>query len=233
MADDYSYSNWSAVLCQQIAQNLSIISACLPCLHPFIIGILAGTTEPETIPLKYGTPPCIKQYKDRKSSASTGSRSSHGSITLLAETAESHCRPLATHGLIRSSAHGQSNSMTHFPANIAKTIFTPQPTHNVFNRPMDVPYSRPGTSKSATDPLAPPKHLSDVGVLPAINWDTESNQSEGSRRSSPTRQPTTEYVFNRQKVISVPDEPHVLDDGHKQYAPLPSPKFLRKPPRAF
>jgi hypothetical protein len=230
MADDYSYSNWSAVLCQQIAQNLSIISACLPCLHPFIIGILAGTTEPETIPLNYGAPSCIKQYMDRKFSASTASQSSHGSITRLADDVESHCRPLATHGLIRSSAHAHSNSSTHFPANIAETIFTPQPPQNVFNRPMDVPYSRPGTSKSATDPLAPPKHLSDVGVLPAINWDTES---EGSRKSSPTRQPTAEYVFNRQKVISVPDEPCVVDEGHKWYAPLPSPRFLRKPPRAF
>jgi hypothetical protein len=237
---DFSYANWASVVCQQIAQNLAIISACLPCLHPFIVSILAGKTQPETIPYKYSAPPCFRQYLEGKTTTfdPTESRSSHASTTPLTEkTSEPYCRPLATHGLIRSSAHGHSNSGTHFPPNIAKPIFTPQPPENVFNRlipvPQSRPASRPGTSTSATDPLSMPRHLSEVGVLPIIDWDSESNNSGGSRKSSPTRQPTAEYVFNRQKVISVPEETHLYDDGHKQFAPLPSPRWPKRPPRAF
>lgn len=45
-----------------------------------------------------------------------------------------------------------------------------------------------------------------------------------------------EYVFNRQQVISVPDENQLYDegDGSKRFKPpLPSPRMPRRPPRAF
>jgi hypothetical protein len=234
---DQTYARWPTVLCEQIAQNLAVITACLPCLHPFIIKIMAGTIEPEEVSYTNSAPPFIKNYFERKTPAfdPTTSRSSHASITPLTEkTAEPYCRPLATYGLDRSSNHRHTHSSSHFALNIAKPIFTPQPPENVFNRHIEVPQSRPVTSTSATDPLAAPKQLKDVGVLPALDWDTESSNSGGSRRNSPARYPTAEYVFNRQQVISVPEENCLYDDGSKRFCPpLPSPRWPRKPPRAF
>ncbi|PVI02822.1 hypothetical protein DM02DRAFT_559034, partial [Periconia macrospinosa] len=40
---------WRVVLCVQIAQNLSIITACLPVLNPFIIKVLSGSVQTEKI----------------------------------------------------------------------------------------------------------------------------------------------------------------------------------------
>jgi hypothetical protein len=235
---DFSYNCWPAVLSQQIAQNLAVISACLPCLHPFIINILDGTIEPETISYKFNAPPFIRSYVERKAPMfeATSSRCSHASITPLTDkVTEPYCRPLATYGLDRSSTHRHTlSSSSHFPSNVAKPVFSPQPPENVFNRLIEVPQSRPATSTSATDPLAPPVHLKDVGILPTLEWDTESSNSSGSRRSSPARHPTAEYVFNRQQVISVPEEDHLYDDESKRFAPpLPSPRWPKRPPRAF
>ncbi|KAF2029803.1 hypothetical protein EK21DRAFT_112479 [Setomelanomma holmii] len=234
---DITYNGWAGVLCQQIAQNLAIISACLPCLHPFIIRVLAGAVYPETISFNYGAPPCLRQFLGRRSSAcdSTSSRSSHASTSPLTEkTTEPYCRPLATYGLDQSSKHCHSHSASRFPPNVTTPIIVPRAPENVFNRLIEVPQSRPTTSTSAKDPLAMPKRLSDVGVLPIIDWELESSASGGSRRSSPSRQPTAEYVFNRQKVISVPEENHLYDDGLRKFAPpLPSPLMPARPPRAF
>jgi hypothetical protein len=213
-----------------------VISACLPCLHPFIINILDGTFEPETISYKGSVPPFIRNYVERKRPVfdATSSRSSHASITPLTEKGtEAYCRPLATYGLDNSSTHRYTLSASRFPSNVAKPVFSPQPPENVFNRLIEVPQSRPATSASATDPLAPPRHLRDVGVLPTLDWDSESSNS-GSRRSSPARHPTAEYVFNRQQVISVSEENHLYDDESKRFAPpLPSPRWPKRPPRAF
>jgi hypothetical protein len=234
---DFSYNCWPAMLSQQIAQNLAVISACLPCLHPFIINILDGTIEPETISYKRSALPLIRNYVERKRPVfdSTSSRASHASITPLTEKGtEPYCRPLATYGLDNSSTHRHTLSATHFPPNVARPVFSPQPPENVFNRLIEVPQSRPPTSGSATDPLQPPRHLRDVGVLPTLSWDSDSSNSSGSRRSSPARHPTAEYVFNRQQVISVPEENHFYDDESKRFAPpLPSPRWPRRPPRAF
>jgi hypothetical protein len=231
---DFSYNCWPVILSQQIAQNLAVISACLPCLHPFIINILDGTIEPKTIQIQCR----FKDYVERKRSVfeATSLRSSHASIAPLTEkSTEPYCRPLATYDLDRSSAHRHTLSASHFPSNIAKPVFNPQPPENVFNRPIEVPHqSRPVTSTSATDPLAPPRNLRDVGMLPNLDWDTESSDSGGSRRSSPKRHPTAEYVFNRQQVVSVTEEDHLYDNETKRFTPpLPSPRWPRKPPRAF
>lgn len=166
----------------------------------------------------------------------TASGSSHESTTAFAEkTEEPYCRPLATYGLDRSSTHVHSQSVTRFPANVAKPIFTPSPPENFFNRLIETPRSRPGTSSSSNKtPVESPTHLSVCGVLPTIDWDSESSASNSSRRSSPSRQPTSEYIFNRSKVISVSEERHLYDDGVKQFAPpLPSPGMLKPSPRAF
>lgn len=234
---DFSYNSWPAVLCQQIAQNLAVISACLPCLHPFIVKVLAGTIEPEPVSYTSGAPPFVRRALDSKSPVfdSTSSRSSHASITPLTEkSSEPYCRPLATYGLDRASNHRRTQSSSHFPPNAAKPVFDPQPPENIFNRFVEVPVSRPVTSGSTTDPLAAPRNLKDVGILPTLDWETESSNSGGSRRSSPTRNPTAEYVFNRQQVISVPEENHFYDDESKKFAPpLPSPRWPKRPPRAF
>jgi hypothetical protein len=234
---DFSYNCWPTVLCQQIAQNLAVISACLPCLHPFIIKVLAGSIEPETISFTSCTPSFMRKYLGRTTQTfePATSQSSQTSTTNLTEKMEPYCRPLATHGLDRSSnLHRQLHSASHFSPNVAKPVFNPQPPQNVFNRLVEVPQSRPGTTTSTTDPLAIPKNLSEVGCLPTIDWDTNSSSSGGSRRNSPTRNPTAEYVFNRQQVISVPDENHLYDDGSKKFAPpSPSPGWPNRPPRAF
>jgi hypothetical protein len=233
---DTSYDCWPT-LCQQIAQNLAIISACLPCLHPFIISMLAGTVEPDTISFNHGTAPHIKRFLGRSTSSfdPTCSRSSHTSSTPLTEKVpETYCRPLATYGLDRASNHGHKHSASRFPANVARPVFCPRPPENVFNRLIEVPQSRPTTSNSTKDPLSMPRDLSDVGVLPIIDWETESSASGNSRRSSPSRQPTAEYCFSRQMVISVPEESLLYDDGSKRFAPpLPSPSMPKQPPRAF
>jgi hypothetical protein len=234
---DPSYNRWPVVLSEQIAQNLAVITACLPCLHPFIIKIIAGTMEPEEVSYTNSAPPFIKNYFERKAPAfdQTASRSSHASITLLTkDAAEPYCRPLATYGLDRSSNHRLTRSSAHFAINIAKPIFIPKPPENIFNRHMEVPQSRPVTSTSAKDPLAVPKQLKDVGVLPTLEWETDASSSSGSRRGSPTRNPTTDYVFDRQQVVSVLEEGHLYDDEIKRFMPpLPSPRWPVKPPRAF
>lgn len=234
---DFSYTSWPAALCQQIAQNLAVITACLPCLHPFIAKVIAGTIEPEPVTYKCHSNPFVRRIFDRKPPVfdTTSSRSSRSSITPLTEkSSEPYCRPLATYGLDRASNHRRTHSSSHFPPNCAKPVFDPQPPENIFNRFVEVPVSRPCTSGSTADPLATPKNLKDVGILPTLDWETESSNSGGSRRSSPTRNPTAEYVFNRQQVISVSEENHIYDDGSKKFAPpLPSPRWPKRPPRAF
>ncbi|KAH7397296.1 hypothetical protein BKA66DRAFT_594692 [Pyrenochaeta sp. MPI-SDFR-AT-0127] len=235
--DDYTYGCWASVLCQQIAQNFSVISACLPCLHPFIHGILARTTELETINIKYSIPPRIQQLLVGRATSfdSTRSGSSRASITHFAREAEEpYCRPLATYGFDQSSTHVHSQSVMRFPANVARPVFTSAPPDNVFNRRIEMPRSRPVTSSSSIASIELPSHLGECGVLPIMYWDSESNISDSSRRSTPLRHPTAEYIFNRSMVISVPEEMHLYDDGIKQFAPpVPSPRLATRTPRAF
>ncbi|KAF1935019.1 hypothetical protein EJ02DRAFT_362415 [Clathrospora elynae] len=236
---DPTFESWAGVLCQQVAQSLSVITACLPCLHPFIISILAGTNKPEMVNINYGHLPFVRQYSDQKTSSfdPTSSRVSQASTTPFAEKAEEpYCRPLATYGLDRSSARHHPQSITRFPANVAKPVFNLNPPRNVFNRRIEfeVPHSRPSTASSTINQSELPRTLGDFGVLPAVDWDSEIIVAGSSRRNSPIRQPTAEYVFNRQKVISVPEERHLYEDGFKRFIPpLPSPRIPKWPPRAF
>jgi hypothetical protein len=170
--------------------------------------------------------------KKTPSSESTSSQSSPASDTSFSERVEEvpYCHPLATYGLDRSSHH------VRFPSNVAKPVFTPTP-ENVFNRRIEIDEAclRPATSASNTTCLTAPKHLSDVGVLPIIDWDSDSSASCKSQARTSPRQPTSEYVFKRQQVVSFPDESYLYEDGVKRFTPpLPSPMMHSwPPPRAF
>ena len=235
--EDYPYNSWATILCQQFAQNLSVITACLPCLHPIIISILAGTTKLDTINIDYEAPPLIQQYWRKK----TGNfypipswASSTSRLPFLEKPEEPYCRPLATHGLDQSSPHLCAEAVPRIPINVAQPVFARAPPENIFNRLIEVPKSRPVTTSSTTNPFEAPKNWGEVGVLPMIDSDSDSNKSIASSKGSSSRKRTSEYVFQRSKVISVPEERHLYDDGVKQFAPpLPSPRWPRKPPRAF
>ncbi|EAT79572.2 hypothetical protein SNOG_13245 [Parastagonospora nodorum SN15] len=66
---DQTYARWPTVLSEQIAQNLAIITACLPVLNPFIIKIIAGKIEPEEISYTNSAPLFIKRYFEHKPQA--------------------------------------------------------------------------------------------------------------------------------------------------------------------
>ncbi|KAH7127193.1 hypothetical protein B0J11DRAFT_402434, partial [Dendryphion nanum] len=48
-SEDFTYDYWRTALCVQVAQNLSVITACIPCLHPFVLSILSGATVTESL----------------------------------------------------------------------------------------------------------------------------------------------------------------------------------------
>jgi hypothetical protein len=224
-SSDFTYTYWQTALCIQIAQNLSVITACFPCFHPFILGILAGKTSTDGRILECPNK-CFERFmsvfrKDFK----FDSMSSQSSTVPLDKEKTDYCRPLATYGLDRSSAHLSSQHFNRFPANVAKPVFTPAVTENIFNRIVEIPHSRPGTSDKEIQP--PPKALSQVGVLPLIDWDTDSSD-RSSGRSSPSRRRDSDYIFKREKVISVPEGGKMYEEDWmgKYPPPPPSPRKL-------
>ncbi|KAF2635635.1 hypothetical protein P280DRAFT_553688 [Massarina eburnea CBS 473.64] len=266
---------WRTVLCIQVAQNLSIITACLPCLHPFIINVLGGAVQTEKIRYHYPKTCFIWRFWDKFGCGTTASgkdydpMSSQSSGVPMREKndkkeASEYCRPLATYGLDRLSAHLNSQHFNRSPL----VVSDPEspPPQDVFMAPVQIPsYSRPTTphswapsqtrnaashsrsnsrkaSKSRVHPRRPsdapeiPQTLSDVGVLPLIDWDTDSSD-RGSGQSNVSRRPNSEYVFHRSKVISVPEESYLREGQEeyykKYYPPLPSPRTPKKPPRNF
>ncbi|KAF2679779.1 hypothetical protein K458DRAFT_393619 [Lentithecium fluviatile CBS 122367] len=210
---DYTYTYWRTALCYQIAQNLSIITANLPCLHPFIIKVLAGTIQAETIAFDWA----ILDFLNRRGGKGGFDAMSSQSST-LPMTEEEYCRPLATYGLDRSSAHLNSQHFNRFPVNVATPLKTPEPPENLFMSPVPIPPSRPTTvystpsrgnslsrslsrtlsrshsKKSAksrptstySSPSRPPqvpKNIEEVGCLPPAP-DWETDSSDrGSERS--------------------------------------------------
>jgi hypothetical protein len=265
---DFTYTYWRTVLCYQVAQNFSIITANLPCLHPFVIKVLAGTINAETIVVENDFQSGLRCFVERKGKGRFDSMSSQSSTSPMTE--EEYCRPLATYGLDRSSAHLNSQHFNRFPANIATPLKTPEPPENTFMVPVSIPSSRPTTShsnttpsrgnsvsrsllsrtlsrshskrsaksrptstySSASKPPQIPNNLAEVGCLPAIDWETDSSDRGSDKSGSSTRRPTSQYVFKRSKVISVPEESHLNEDGggywKKYYPPLPSPKLPRR-----
>jgi hypothetical protein len=97
---------------------------------------------------------------------------------------------------------------------------------NVFNRLIR------SSSSLDLDPLGTPKNIDDLGCLPTLDCEDE----EESGRVSPERRPTSEYVSNRSKVISVSEERNMFDIGQEWSGfvpPLPTPNIIKNPPRAF
>ncbi|KAF2795416.1 hypothetical protein K505DRAFT_239928 [Melanomma pulvis-pyrius CBS 109.77] len=223
---DFTFHYWRTVLCIQVAQNLSVITACLPYLHPFIISILAGRTQPDSLVFEHTAKCNFKEY------FCTGSKfdsisSQSSSRPMKNATDLEYCRPLATWGLDRSSAHLHSQHFNRFPSHIAAPITGPAPPENVFNRSVHIESLRPGNSSKELPPI--PKTLSQVGVLPLVDWDTDGSDRD-SAGSSASRRPASDYVFNREKVISVPENHELYrEDYWRKYPPPPmSPKYPRE-----
>jgi hypothetical protein len=158
------------------------------------------------------------------------------------EDEETFCRPLATWGLDRSSAHLHSQHFNRFPSYMAAPVagLAPQVPENVFNRSVHIDSLRPIHNtihrNNVSKELPPiPKTLSQVGVLPLGDWETDSGGSdmtadrEGAG-SSASRRPASDYVFQREKVISVPEDHELYrEDYWKRYPPPPkSPGLPRK-----
>lgn len=224
MSRDYTYDYWRTVLCVQIAQNLAIITACIPCLHPFILGILSGETKTEPIRFECETSKRVKKYLHSKNIKfdATSSQSSTLPITEKGDAESDYCRPLATYGLDRSSAHLHSQHFNRFPTNVAQSVTGPNQPENVFMRHVPIPSSRPTTAGSQKELPPIPKTLSQVGVLPIIDWDTDSSDRD-SGRSSPSRRPKSDYIFKRDQVISVPEANALHEQEYwKKYPPPPS-----------
>lgn len=192
-------------------------------------------------------------FAKRRAFDSMSSQSS--SVPIKQEKEEEYCAPLATYGLDRASTHLISPQSNRFPLNIATPRASPEPPKDVFMRSVEIPTSasrsaslrRKSTVRTARNsrgiPEIPeiPKSLSEVGVLPLIDFDSDSSTSDirAEASSQKSRRPPSDYVFNRSKVISVPEESFLRDQREEgqyyktYYPPIPSPKTPRKPPRAF
>lgn len=218
--------DWAATLCMQVAQTLSVISACLPGLHPLVAKEMNDTASVEIT--RNGS----ESRWDTKRFGSLSTHKSHPSIDSHAtlEPVESpYCRPLATHGLVRSSPSCDSYRFPRLPSNVALPLSTLEPPVNVFNRLIR------SSSSLDLDPLGTPKNVDDLGCLPAPDWEEEEQDVEMGR-ASPDRRPTSDYVFQRSKVISVPEDRNMFEIGKEWNGfvpPLPTPRMLKNPPRAF
>jgi hypothetical protein len=181
--------------------------------------------------------------------------SQSSSMPIRQEKQEIYCAPLATYGLDRAPTHHMSPQTNSFPLNVATPRASPEPPKDVFMRSVEIPTSasrsaslrRKSTVRTVRNsrgiPQIPeiPKSLAEVGVLPLIDFDSDSNMSDkrSEASSQQSRRPPSDYIFNRSKVISVPEESFLRDQGgegqyyKKYYPPLPSPRSPKKPPRAF
>lgn len=224
-------SSWNTTLCMQIAQTLSVVSACLPGLHPLVAKDMSENSSP------HSPQPDNTTHWDTKKFGSLSSHSSQPSIdshTALEPVISPYCRSLLTHGLVRSSPSCDSYSIPRMPSATEPTQPTLYAPENVFNRLVGVSAARPGSSSLDLDPLGIPRAVFDLGCLPLPSPDWDGDVESG--RASPERRPTSEYVFHRSKVISVPEDGSLLEagEGWKRFLPpLPSPQMLRRPPRAF
>jgi hypothetical protein len=221
--------SWAISFCMQIAQTLSVISACLPGLHPLVAKDMGDSSSTHTEMDSHGSRWDAKKFGSL--SYSHVSQRSIDSHNPLEPVVSPYCRPLATHGLVRSSASCDSYNFPRIPSNIALPLSTPEPPVNVFNRLIR------SSSSLDLDPLGTPRNLEELGCLPAPDWEYEEVEEEAeSGRISPERRPTSEYIFQRSKVISVPEERNMFEVGREWNGfvpPLPTPKMLKDPPRAF
>jgi hypothetical protein len=185
-----------------------------------VLQLLAGITKPESLQFKGNPWPKIRGYVRRSPGEKTKFDSMSSQNSTLMQEENDYCKPLATYGLDRSSAHLHSQHFNRFPSNVATPIFDPSPPENVFMRSVEFPISYPGTLPAPTRPKAAPQTASQCGVLPTIDWDSESDHE--SEASSPTRKRDSAYIFNRENVISVPEASALYSQDYwKQYPPPP------------
>lgn len=206
-----------------------MVSACLPGLHPLVAQDMSDTSS--THINTDGREPRWDARKFGSLSFSHVPQRSIDSHNPLEPVISPYCRPLATHGLVRSSASCDSYNFPRIPSNIAPPLSSPEPSVNVFNRLIR------NSSSLDLDPLGTPRNLEELGCLPAPDWEDEELEEDAqSARVSLERRPTSEYIFQRSKVISVPEERSMFEIGKEWNGfvpPLPTPKLLNKPPRAF
>lgn len=216
----------------QIAQTLSIVSACLPGLHPLVAKDMSDTSS--TYTESDGREARWDAKRFGSLSYSHASQRTVDSHNPLEPVMSPYCRPLATHGLVQSSASCDSFHFPRLPSNNALPLSTPEPPVNVFNRLIR------SSSSLDLDPLGTPRNLEELGCLPASDWEDEEveelEEDAHSGRVSPERRPTSEYIFQRSKVISVPEERNMFEIGREWKGfvpPLPTPKVFESSPRAF
>jgi hypothetical protein len=232
-ASDPTYDKWAFVICTQLAQSLSIV-ACLPCPYSHAASACNEENDLESTDVdREQTTYLGRLTPDMLKSSPRSTQSSDSRKSSLKENISPPCHPLATHGLIHTSPNMDTRTFTNNPSCAAPPLPATNPCENIFNRLISVPHCRPGTSSSNLDPLGIPRTLDDVGFLPVPDWDYEAENVE-SQRNEISARPVSEYVFNRQKVISVSDERCIYDDLCKKFMPpLPSPQMSQQPPRAF
>jgi hypothetical protein len=114
-------------------------------------------------------------------------------------------------------------------SNITAPLSPLKPPQNVFNRLVR------SSSSLELDPVgSSARNVDELGCLPAPDWEeAEDGNDEGE---SDERRPTSEYVFERSKVVSMPEERTMFEIGKEWTGfvpPLPTPKILANPPRAF
>lgn len=220
--------SWAMTLCMQMAQTLSVISACLLGLHPLVAKDMDDTSiniEKDDPGHQWDT---VKFGSLSSSHTQQLSVDSNGTFTPVISP---YCHPLATHGLVRSSASNDSYNFPRILPNTALPLSTPEPPVNVFNRLIR------SSSSLDLDPLGTPRNIEQLGCLPAPDWDDdEVEETTEPGRTNPERRPASKYVFQRSKVISVPEERNMFEIGKEWNGfvpPLPTPTILMNPPRAF
>ncbi|KAF1925078.1 uncharacterized protein M421DRAFT_264518 [Didymella exigua CBS 183.55] len=220
--------SWAISLCMQIAQTLSVISACLPGLNPLVAKDMDDASSTRT-----ESDGCGSRWDANKFGYLSNSHVSQRSVDLrdtLEPGMPPYCHPIDTHSLVRASASCDSYNFPRIPSNIALPLSTPEPPINVFNRLIR------SSSSLDLDPLGTPRNLEELGCLPAPDWEDEEVERDAkSERVSPERRPTSEYIFQRSKVISVLEERSLFEIGREWNGfvpPLPTPRILKDPPRA-
>ncbi|KAF2995386.1 hypothetical protein E8E13_004239 [Curvularia kusanoi] len=232
-------SIYATTISTQLAQTLSVISACLPSLHPLVAKDLHSPNPSHNARNSDGSHWDARRFgsvSTHISKPSVDSTTTHPLHMTFSPPVESpYCHPLATHGLTRSSPSCDSYNFPRIPSNIALAVEDLEPPQNVFNRLIR------SSSSLELDPLGS-RNVEDLGCLPASDWDDNDDDNDNetgdveSGRATPERRPTSEYVFERSKVISVPEERTMFEIGREWNGfvpPLPTPKVVGEPPRAF
>jgi hypothetical protein len=186
-----------------------------------MLDILSGRVKAEKLRYDYKESLQKKGFFTRRRRNFDATASS-SSTRPMNESKMEHCRPLATHGLLRSSTQLDFQTPSNIASDSESPMEEPKVPENVFMRHIEISEQNPQTYLSAR-PLGPaPKSLNQVGIIPSADWDTESSDRCPSSRSDRSRRRNSDYIFNRQKVISVPENNAMYEqDQWRRYPPPP------------